>query len=176
VLKFGVGYIDESDTTLGAHSGGLFDFGGGKTVYANAELRFGAFAARYTAARTRTIPEFGFISGISDLYSDSYGINADFGKWSFNISRPLAIINGSLEYVHTDYELVAVAGGYDLQADPHLRTIDLAPEHRETRFALLYQPEVSERTKLAFGFIERINPNNAAGHEEVLMLKIRHIW
>lgn len=175
-LKLGVGYLDESDTTLGAYSGGLFDFGGGETLYANAEMKLGAFTARYTAARTRTSPGFGFISGMSDLYSDSYGVSADFGRWSVNISRPLAIVDGTLEYVQTDYELVAVAGGYDLQANPHLQTINLAPEHRETRFALLYQPEISEKTRLAFGFIERINPNNAAGHEEVLILKVRRIW
>ncbi|MDR2268803.1 MAG: ankyrin repeat domain-containing protein [Rickettsiales bacterium] len=176
VLKFGFGYMDEYGTTLGAYSGGLFDFGGGKTVYAAAEIKVGNFTAQYTAARTKTNPGYGFISNVSDLYSDSYGINADFGRWSFNVSRPLAITKGTLEYMNTDYELVESSDGYDLNATPYLEKIDLSPDWRETRLAFLYRPEVSERTKLAFGFVERLNPGNMAGHEEILVLKFHRIW
>ncbi|MDR1071753.1 MAG: hypothetical protein LBL21_03880 [Rickettsiales bacterium] len=175
-LRFGAGYVGEDKTTLGAYSGGLFDFGGGKTTYASAEAKLGIFTAKYTAASTRTNPGFGFIDSVTDLRSDAYSLNADFGKWSLNVSRPLAVTSGKLRYMHTDYELVDAPGGYDLNAAAELRELDLAPENRETRLAVAYRPAVSERTKLAFGFVERINPNNDAGHEEILIVKFHHIW
>ncbi|MDR3208860.1 MAG: ankyrin repeat domain-containing protein [Rickettsiales bacterium] len=175
-LRFGAGYVDEDKTTLGAYSGGLLDFGGGKTTYASAEAKLGAFTARYAAARTETNPGFGFIDSMTELYSDAYSLGADFGKWSFNISRPLAIMDGKLKYMHTNYELVETPEGYGLESGAEMHELNLAPKRRETRLAVAYQPTISDRTKLAFGLIERINPNNTSGHEEILLMKFRHIW
>ncbi|MDR1026792.1 MAG: hypothetical protein LBL46_00025 [Rickettsiales bacterium] len=175
-LSVGAGYMNEDATLLGAETGGLFDLGNGRTAFARAELKLGAFSAKYTAARTTTTPGWGFVESVGDLYSDAYSVGADFGKWSFNISRPLAIISGDLKYMHTDYDIVQSAGGYELDATAALRSLDLAPAARETRFAVAYRPDISERTKLALGFVERLNPNNAPGREEILMLKINHIW
>jgi hypothetical protein len=177
-LRFGGGYMREENTTLGAYSGGLFDFGGGRTAYANAELKLGMFAMKYTRARTETDPRFGFISGMSALDSDAYSLSADCGKWSFNVARPLAIIRGSLSYAQTDYEIAEKEGGlgYDLAANPYARTLNLAPDVRETRIAVAYRPEISERMQMALGFVERINPDNAPGHEEILMMKLRRVW
>ncbi|MDR1826504.1 MAG: ankyrin repeat domain-containing protein [Rickettsiales bacterium] len=175
-FKLGAGYMAEDSTTLGMASGGLFSLGGGKTAFANAGVKLGGFTASYTIARTETNPGYGFIESVSDLYSDSYGLSADFGKWSFNISRPLAVIGGRLAYMHTDYEFVKSDNGYDLATDSALREIDLAPEHRETRLSILYRPIVSDRVDLAFGVAGRVNPDNIKGFEQLLVLKFRRVW
>lgn len=175
-FTLGVGYMSEDRTTLGSETGGLFDFGGGKTLYANAEIKIWKFRANYTMAKTETNPGFGFIESISDLYSDSYGLSADFGKWSFGISRPLAVTRGMLRYMHTDYAVVEGDLGYDLETTPSIREIDLAPKHRETNIRILYTPEVSEKTNLAFGIAGRINPDNTKGVEHMFMMKFKHIW
>jgi len=172
----GAGYVNEDSTVLGAYSGGLFDMGGGKTFYANAELRLGALAARYVRARTTGNPGYGFISDMSGLESDSYSLSADLGKWSLQISRPLAIVRGSLEYVKTDYEIKSNGLGYDLITSPHLERLDLSPEYRETRLAAVYRPDISKRTQLALGLVGRINPDNSKGFEEILILKIKRVW
>ena len=172
-LSIGAGFMKEDNTVLGAYSDGLFDMGGGQTVYSNAEFKFGVFTANYTIARTHSEPEFGFISNISDLYSDAYSIYANFGSWLFNVSRPLAITNGTLDYVETDFEITSKN---ELVTNPHIETINLAPENRETRFAILYQPKIFEKAKIAFGFIERVNPDNRTGHEEIFLLKAKTAW
>jgi hypothetical protein len=176
-VRFGAGYMSEDNTTLGASSGGLLNFGGGETVYGSTELKIKNFTAKYTMAHTRTNPtDGGFITGLSNLYSDAYALNADFGKWSFNISRPLAITQGRLSYMHTDFEIVETGFGFDLETNSYVRDIDLAPGARETRLAFLYQPEISKRTKMAFGLVTRINPNNMPGFEGIGMMKFNHIW
>ena len=177
-LRFGAGYMFEDNTTLGAYSGGLLNFGGGETVYGSAELKIRNITATYTAAHTRTDPTGdGFIMGMSNLYSDAYALNADFGRWSFNVSRPLAITQGRVSYMHTDFELVEMGFGFDLETNSYMRDISLAAgSNRETRLAFLYQPEISERTKMAFGLVTRINPNNMPGIENIGMMKFHHIW
>ena len=171
-LSLGVGFMNEEDTVLGAQSDGLFDMGGGKTAYGTAELKIGAFAFKYSIARTTTSPGYGVIESMSDLYSDAYSMQANFGKWSFNLSRPLAVTSGSLKYATMDYEIVDADNGYDLNTDPYLDQINLAPENRETMASLLYRMT----DNLAFGVVERLNPNNTSGHEEVVMMKFKTIW
>ena len=180
MFRFGGGYMHEDNTTLGAYTGGLFNFGGGETIYANAEVRIGAFTARYMAAQTRTNPGTdGFIAGLSNLYSDAYSLNADFGRWSFNVSRPLAITRGTLSHVQTDWEIIdnGIGMGMDLETNSYINDISLAANNRETRAAFLYQPDIkSERTRLAFGVVARHNPNNMAGFEGIGMMKFNRIF
>jgi hypothetical protein len=175
-LRFGAGYLGEDDTLLGADSGGLLDLGGGRTAYAGAELSRGAFTAKYTRAFTKTDAGAGFISDLSDLESDEYSLSADFGKWSLNVSRPLAVTKGTLEYVGADYELVPSSNGYELTASPRFERIDLAPQQRETRLSVAWRPEISKATKMAVGLALRVNPDNQPGHEEIIVLKLRHVW
>jgi hypothetical protein len=179
--------MDESDTMLGSYSDGLLRIGGGETLYidnvvtirAGEKLRFNA---RYTAAQTKTNATGEFILGMSDLRSDAMSVGMEFGdpsgagRWSFNVSRPLAVTHGVMQYASADYELVESDTGYDLAANPYVANLDLTAHGRETRFSAAYRTRLGEFTSGAFGFIYRNNPNhtNEFGDETILMFKLNH--
>jgi hypothetical protein len=176
-----IGFMDESETMLGSYSDGLLAFGAGETAYIDSVLTIRAseklqLNARYTAAQTKTNATGEFILGMSDLRSDAMSVGVEFGGWSFNVSRPLAVTRGHLQYASADYDLVESDTGFDLVANPYARNLDLAAHGRETRFSAAYRAKFNDWTSGALGFIYRSNPNHTDefGDETILMFKLNH--
>jgi len=179
-----VGFMNESDTILGAYSGGMLGLGGADTTYIDNVLsvditRDLKFNARYTYAQTRGNPVGGMVLGLSDLESDAYSVGLQYGGWSFNAALPLAVTHGGMQYATADYSLAdsPTGAGYDLVANPYAANLDLSAHAREARFSAAYRTKLDDRTSAAIGFIYRINPNNTAafGNESILMLKLNHL-
>ena len=178
-----VGVAHETETILGAQTGGLLDLGNGDTTYVDAELRFSprenlAFTARGTFARTVSDAAGQFILGLSDVYSDAFAFGVDAGNFSFAVSRPLGVRDGNMKYAHAEYDAVENDdGNYDLVVrDAHVADLGLAPKNRELRFSGQYRHNFGEFTDGALGFIYRVNPNhtNEFGNESIFMMKMTH--
>ena len=186
--KFGFttafGNAHESDTLLGAQTDGLLNLGTGDTMYIDSELSYRptddvTFTLRGTVARTTSDMTGGdFILGMSDVYSDAFGVGLDAGNFSFAVSRPLGVNRGVMQYSHADYDIIEVADGkYDIAiTNAGVRDVNLAPEYRELRFSGAYRRALGAFTDGAVGFIYRVNPNNTNefGNESIFMLKLNH--
>lgn len=186
--KFGFttafGNAHESDTLLGAQTDGLLNLGTGDTMYIDSELSYRptddvTFKLRGTVARTTSDMTGGdFILGMSDVYSDAFGVGLDAGNFSFAVSRPLGVNRGVMQYSHADYDIIEVADGkYDIAiTNAGVRDVNLAPEYRELRFSGAYRRALGAFTDGAVGFIYRVNPNNTNefGNESIFMLKLNH--
>jgi len=184
-MSFGanVGTFRESDTLLGSFTDGLVSMAGGNTMYIENLFEYRAtdklrFNARYTAARTTTGAHGAdtIIMNMSDLYSDAMSVGMEFGGWSFNLARPLAVTSGSMQYITADLELVESDRGFDLSATPYIENFDLSPDVRELRASLAYRRKLGEFTSGAVGFVYRNNPNHTRefGDEALFMLKLSH--
>ena len=178
-----VGMLHESDTLLGAMSGGLLDMGNGDTMYVDAELRWAptdllAFTLRSTFARTHTDASGQFIMGLSDIDSNAFAFGLDAGNFTFSVAAPLAVASGVVQYPYADYQVVnGEDGKYDLDiADMYVADLNLRPDNREVRFTGAYRHNFGEFTDGAIGFIYRVNPNNTSefGNESIFMLKMTH--
>ncbi len=185
--KFGfsasVGTMRETDTLLGAMSGGLLDMGNGDTMYVDTELRWApmdvlAFKLRSTFARTTADASGQFILGMTDIDSNAFAFGVDAGNFSFSVSAPLAISSGSIQYPHANYEIIETDDGkYDLNiTDMYVADLNLRPDKREVRFTGTYRHNFGEFTDGAIGFIYRVNPNNTSefGNESIFMMKMTH--
>ena len=185
--KFGfsasVGTMRETDTLLGAMSGGLLDMGNGDTMYVDTELRWApmdvlAFKLRSTFARTTADASGQFILGMTDIDSNAFAFGVDAGNFSFSVSAPLAISSGSIQYPHANYEIIETDDGkYDLNiTDMYVADLNLRPDTREVRFSGTYRHNFGEFTDGAIGFIYRVNPNNTSefGNESIFMMKMTH--
>ena len=185
--KFGfsasVGTMRETDTLLGAMSGGLLDMGNGDTMYVDTELRWAptdvlAFKLRSTFARTTADASGQFILGMTDIDSNAFAFGMDAGNFSFSVSAPLAISNGSVRYPFANYEIIETDDGkYDLNiTDMYVADLNLRPDKREVRFSGTYRHNFGEFTDGAIGFIYRVNPNNTSefGNESIFMMKMTH--
>lgn len=185
--KFGfnasVGTAHETDTVLGAQTGGLLSLGQGDTTYVDTELKYMpvdnlTFTARATFARTTADARGEFILGMSDVYSNAFGVAVDAGNFSLSVAQPLAVRRGNMKYAYADYDIVENAeGNFDLSiADTHIAALDLSAEKRELRFSGTYRHNFGEFTDGALGFIYRINPNHTDefGNETILMMKLTH--
>lgn len=178
------GNVRESDTFLGAQSGGLLNLGAGDTMYVDTELSYRptddvTFKLRGTVARTTSDMTGGdFILGMSDVYSDAFGVGLDAGNFSFAVSRPLGVSRGTMRYAHADYDITDLGNGkYDIAiSNAGVRDVNLAPESRELRFSGAYRRALGAFTDGAVGFIYRVNPNNTNefGNESIFMLKLNH--
>lgn len=182
-VKTAFGAMRETDTILGAQTGGLLSMGAGDTAYIDAELRYAprdnlAFTLRSTFARTTASDRGEFILGVSDIYSNAFAFGIDAGNFSMSIARPLSAQHGYIKYAHADYDVVETEDGkYDLSiADTHVANLGLRPENRELRLNLAYNHRLGEFTDGALGFIYRVNPNNTDeyGNESIFMMKISH--
>ena len=178
-----VGMLHESDTLLGAMSGGLLDMGNGDTMYVDAELRWAptdllAFTLRSTFARTHTDASGQFIMGLSDIDSNAFAFGLDAGNFTFSVAAPLAVASGVVQYPYADYQVVnGEDGKYDMDiADMYVADLNLRPDNREVRFTGAYRHNFGEFTDGAIGFIYRVNPNNTSefGNESIFMLKMTH--
>ena len=185
--KFGfsasVGTMRETDTLLGAMSGGLLDMGNGDTMYVDTELRWAptdvlAFKLRSTFARTTADASGQFILGMTDIDSNAFAFGMDAGNFSFAVAAPLAISSGSIQYPHANYEIIETDDGkYDLNiTDMYVADLNLRPDTREVRFSGTYRHNFGEFTDGAIGFIYRVNPNNTSefGNESIFMMKMTH--
>ena len=185
--KFGfsasVGTMRETDTLLGAMSGGLLDMGNGDTMYVDTELRWAptdvlAFKLRSTFARTTADASGQFILGMTDIDSNAFAFGMDAGNFSFSVSAPLAISSGSIQYPYANYEIIETDDGkYDLNiTDMYVADLNLRPDKREVRFTGTYRHNFGEFTDGAIGFIYRVNPNNTSefGNESIFMMKMTH--
>ena len=185
--KFGfsasVGTMRETDTLLGAMSGGLLDMGNGDTMYVDTELRWApmdvlAFKLRSTFARTTADASGQFILGMTDIDSNAFAFGVDAGNFSFSVSAPLAISSGSIQYPYANYEIIETDDGkYDLNiTDMYVADLNLRPDTREVRFSGTYRHNFGEFTDGAIGFIYRVNPNNTSefGNESIFMMKMTH--
>ena len=185
--KFGfsasVGTMRETDTLLGAMSGGLLDMGNGDTMYVDTELRWAptdvlAFKLRSTFARTTADASGQFILGMTDIDSNAFAFGVDAGNFSFAVAAPLAISSGSIQYPHANYEIIETDDGkYDLNiTDMYVADLNLRPDKREVRFTGTYRHNFGEFTDGAIGFIYRVNPNNTSefGNESIFMMKMTH--
>jgi len=179
----GVGTVRETNTILGAQTGGLLNLGGGNTTYVDTQLRYApsnnvAFTMRSTFAKTTTDANGAYVLGMTDVTSNAVALGADVGGFSFAVSRPLAVTDGAMKYAHADYEIVETPDGkYDLNiSNMHVADLDLAPRTRELRFNASYKHNFGEWTDGAIGFIYRVNPNNTDefGNESIFMLKMTH--
>lgn len=186
--KFGFttafGNAHESDTLLGAQTGGLLNLGTGDTMYIDSELSYRpvediTLRVRGTFARTTSDMTGGdFILGMSDIYSDAIAAGVDVGNFNFTVSRPLGVNRGVMQYSHADYDIIEVADGkYDIAiTNAGVRDVDLTPENREVRFTATYRRALGAFTDGAIGFIYRVNPNHTDefGDESIFMLKLKH--
>jgi len=178
-----VGMMHETNTLLGAMSGGLLDMGNGDTMYVDTELRWAptdllAFKLRSTFARTTADASGQFILGMTDIDSNAFAFGVDAGNFSFAVAAPLAISSGSIQYPHANYQVVETDDGqYDLNVtDMYVADLNLRPDTREVRFTGTYRHNFGEFTDGAVGFIYRVNPNNTSefGNESIFMMKLTH--
>ena len=186
--KFGFttafGNAHESDTLLGAQTGGLLNLGAGDTMYIDSELSYRpadnlTLRVRGTFARTTSDMAGGaVILGMSDIYSDAIAASVDWGNFNFTVARPLGVNRGTMQYSYADYDMAEVADGkYDIVVtDAGVRDVDLTPEKREVRLTATYRHALGAFTDGALGFIYRVNPNHtsAFGNESIFMLKLNH--
>ncbi len=178
-----VGFSHESDTLLGAQTGGLLDLGNGNTMYLDSEFRFApmdnvAVKLRATFAKTQSDAAGEFILGLSDVYSNAFALGVDAGNFSFAVSQPLTVYNGSMQYAYADYDIVESSDGiYDLVVkDTYIDDLNLSPDVREIRFSGSYRQSLGQFTDGALGFIYRVHPNNTDefGNESIFMMKLTH--
>ncbi len=178
---FGTAY--ETDTLLGAQTGGLLNLGQGTTTYVDTEFRYSPvnnldFKIRSTFAYTTSDASGNYILGLSDISSNAFAFGMDTGNFSFSVSRPLSVSSGSMKYAYADYEVSELEDGkYDLVIkDTHIEDINLASDSREIRFSGTYRHNFGPWTDGAIGFIYRINPNNIDdfGNESIFMFKLHH--
>ncbi|MDW2958193.1 MAG: hypothetical protein R8M37_00050 [Alphaproteobacteria bacterium] len=178
-----IGFAHESDTILGAQTGGLLNLGAGNTTYVDAVAKYRVsdlvdFTARATFARTMSDASGQFILGMTDVDSNAFAIGANIGNFEFAVSQPLAITDGALRYAYADYDVVEMADNrYELNVvNTHIEDLYLEPEQRELRFSGAYRHKFGEFTDGAFGFIYRVNPNHTDdfGNESIFMLKMSH--
>lgn len=177
------GTTHETDTVLGAQTGGLLDLGAGDTTYIDTVARYSpaddiVFSMRSTFAQTNSDARGEFILGLTGIESNAFSVGADFGNFSFTVSQPLAVTDGRMQYAYADYDVVENADGkFDLVVkDTHIADLDLTPEKRELRFTGSYRTTLGKYTDGAFGFIYRVNPNHIDefGNESIFMMKISH--
>lgn len=179
-----VGNARESDTLLGAQTGGFLEMGAGNTTYIDALASYDfsdnvSLMARATFARTTSNADAGmFIMGLTDIESNAFALGLNAGGFEFTVAQPLAITDGALQYAYADYDVVEVADNkFDLVVrDAHVADLALAPEKREVRFTGTYRHKFGEFTDGAVGFIYRVNPNHtdAFGDESIFMMKMTH--
>ncbi|HNY24927.1 MAG TPA: ankyrin repeat domain-containing protein [Alphaproteobacteria bacterium] len=178
-----IGTAHETNTVLGAQTGGLLGLGQGDTTYVDTVARYSPtkdidFSVRSTFAQTRANPNGDFILGLSDIKSNSFSVGADVNNFSFSAAMPLAITSGDMKYAYADYDVVENSDGtYDLVVrDTHISDLGLSPEKRELRFTGSYRVKLGAFTDGALGMIYRINPNNISefGNESIFMLKLTH--
>ncbi len=185
--KFGfsaaVGNARETNTLLGAMTGGLLDLGNGNTVYVDSELRWAPIEnvnlrMRSTFARTTSDASGQFIMGLTPIESNAFALGVDVGAFGFTAAMPLAITSGAMKYAYADYDVVEVSSGkYDLVVrDARVAQLGLTPVARELRFTGTYRHKLGEFTDGAIGFIYRVNPNNTNefGNESIFMMKLSH--
>ena len=178
-----VGTAYETNTLLGAQTGGLLDMGNGETMYVDTEFRYSpienlTMTMRSTFARTMTDASGLFILDISNIYSNAFAFGIDAGNFSFGVSQPLTVSNGSLRYPYADYDVIDLGDGkYDLSiTNMHIENVNLRPENKEVRFTGSYRHSFGNFTDGAIGFIYRVNPNNTDefGNESIFMMKLSH--
>ncbi|MCL1892492.1 MAG: ankyrin repeat domain-containing protein [Alphaproteobacteria bacterium] len=180
-LQTAVGAAHESNTVLGAYSDGLLGMGGGDTIYFDSVASIAAtdslnLTARATFANTSASPTGDVILGLSSIQSNAFSVGADYKNWSFTVSQPLAVTRGHMRYATMNYEVVESDTGYELNADPYVADLNLAPDARETRFSFAYRTQLGPATSAALGLVYRVNPDNTRqfGNESIFMMKIRH--
>ena len=178
-VKTSFGVANETDTLLGAYTDGLLNLGAGETVYADVEALYCLndnvkLAAHATLARTSSDASGNFVLGMSDIYSNSFGLSANIAGFEFSIAQPLAITNGALQYAYAKYE-VDTDSKLNI-VDAHIADLSLQADVREIRFMGTYRHKFGEFTDGAFGFIYRVNPNhtNEFGNESIFMMKLSH--
>ncbi len=178
-----VGNAHETDTLLGAQTGGLLNLGDGDTMYVDAVAQYKVsdmvdLTARATFAQTRSNARGEFVMGLTDITSNAFAIGANIGNFEFGISQPLAITDGALQYAYAQYDVVdAPDNGYQLNViDTHVEDLSLRPEKREMRLMGTYRHQFGDFTDGAVGFIYRINPNHTDdfGNESIFMMKLTH--
>ncbi len=178
-----VGNAHETNTILGAQTGGLLNLGDGNTVYVDAVAQYKLsdmvdLTARATFARTSSNANGEFVLGLSDIESNAFAFGANVGNFEFSVSQPLAITDGALQYAYAEYDVVKVEKNrYELNiVDTHVADLSLRPEKREVRFTGTYRHNFGEFTDGAIGFIYRVNPNHTDdfGNESIFMLKMTH--
>ena len=178
-----LGAANETDTLLGAQTGGLFNLGNGNTVYVDSTVQYRVcdsvnLMARATFARTNAHAPGQFIVGVSDIESNAFAFGANIGNLEFALAQPLAITDGALQYARADFDVVKLGDSkYDIVLrDAGIEDIDLHADKRELRFSGTYRHNIGAFTDAAFGFVYRINPNNTDdfGNESVFMLKLTH--
>ncbi len=182
-LDLMTGVLRESNTILGAQTGGLLSLGGGDTMYINATAQYDlgsdlTLYARSTFARTTGDANGDFIMGLSSIDSNSFAIGADVGPVTLTLARPLGVTRGHMQYAHAEYDVVQNADGkYELNVvDTHVADLNLSPRHRELRLMAEYRRPLGKFTDGAFGMIYRIHPNNTDefGNESIFMMKFSH--
>ncbi len=182
-LTASTGVAHESDTILGAQTGGLLSLGAGRTTYIDALLRVApmdklAFTLRGTFANTTSDANGDFILGMSDVSSNAFAAQIDWGNFSFGVMRPLSVTRGSLQYAHAEYEMIETESGkFDLDVrDMHVADVSLRPENRELRFNGTYRHNFGEFIDGVLGFIYRVHPDNTDdfGNESIFMMKFTH--
>lgn len=178
-----VGNAHESDTLLGAQTGGVLNLGDGDTMYVDAVAQYKLsddidLMARATFAQTKSNAGGDFIVGLSDIESNAFAFGANIGNFEFSVSQPLAITDGVLQYAYAEYDVVKGDDNkYELNiVDTHVEDLSLKSEKRETRFMATYRHQFGEFTDGAIGFIYRVNPNHTDdfGNESVFMMKVSH--
>ncbi|MBQ5699772.1 MAG: hypothetical protein IIV74_00565 [Alphaproteobacteria bacterium] len=178
-----IGNAHETNTILGAQTGGLLELGGGDTVFVDTTVQYKVsdridLTARATFAHTTSCANGEFVMGISGIDSNAFAFGANVGNFEFSVSQPLAITDGDLQYAYAEYDVVKSADNkYDLNVvDTHIENLSLESEKRELRLMGAYRHRFGEFTDGALGFIYRINPNHTDdfGNESIFMLKLSH--
>ncbi|MBD5400759.1 ankyrin repeat domain-containing protein [bacterium] len=178
-----IGILRETDTILGAQTGGLLALGGGDTSYIDMIGRYNfadniSMMARGTFARTTADPSGQYIMGLSAIDSDAFAIGMKFGGLELVAARPLAVTSGRMRYSYAEYDVTDSGDGrFDIAAiDSGVRSLDLRAGRRETRLTGMYHHALGAFTDGAVGLVYRINPDNTDefGNETVFMFKLHH--
>lgn len=184
-VSFGtaIGRARESNTLLGAVTGGLLNLGAGDTTYVDSHIGYAfsddvSITARATFARTTSDASGQFILGLTDIDSNAFAIGAHIGAFDISVSRPLAITSGAMQYSHADFDVSTDDdGNFELNmTNAYVADVSMRPENRELRFVGTYRHNFGPFTDGAAGFIYRVNPNHTSdfGNESIFMLKMTH--
>ncbi len=176
------GYTNESETLLGAESGGAFDMGqDGKSYYAGLAAKYDvtnnlSFLANYNfGVSEMDSAKHSLISGMGKVYSDSFSFGAEYkdaisknDAFRFAVSQPLRVMDGSAQLSLPQGILASGEVIYDRQ------NISLSPNGREIDLEGYYKVGLSAGSKLDLGGMVRFEPDHIEGAEPEGLLLMRY--
>jgi len=165
LLSASVGTLDEQTGVLGSAFSSGFNNSGSSTMNYNFSAAY-SFSDRLSMAAnfSQGITKAGSSSGLmalSDSVSQSWSLGLvgseifqKSDKFAVSLSSPLSIVKGSAT--------LNAATGTNEAGDAIFssESVSLAPSERELRSEVRYSHALSEDSRISYGLISRLNPNN----------------